>query len=223
MGTRRVEPVRLRRERGPATIPPYSYPPEVPLGAIMPREVNCPECQATLRIQDEFAGMKMRCPRCGGTFTPGEALLEATPVESVTTAPHTPNADAKRPAPREEEEPCPECGEMNRARAKCCRYCKTWLEDEEDDVQVRRGGQWVPCPRCGARGAKRVTWTFWGSFYGPALFNHVRCPQCRYAYNGKTGGSNLVIAILFVSVPAFLIFIILGCLGFVIYNTMSQR
>ena len=61
-----------------------------------------------------------------------------------------------------------------------------------------------PCPRCGAEGAKRVLFTPWGSFYGPALFHHVRCPECRYAYNGRSGGSNLIPAILFVAIPAVL-------------------
>lgn len=78
---------------------------------------------------------------------------------------------------------------------------------------------YVPCPRCGAAGATRVNYTFWGSFYGPRLFHHVRCPRCRHAYNGKTGGSNLVPAILFIAIPAILI---VGLL-FYIYTVLQQR
>jgi rubredoxin len=69
---------------------------------------------------------------------------------------------------------------------------------------------YVPCPRCGARGAERVVFTFWGSFYGPALFTHVQCPKCYYKYNGKTGKSNRIPAILFVSIPLILILAIIG-------------
>ena len=78
----------------------------------------------------------------------------------------------------------------------------------------RRKGKFKPCPKCGATGAKRVNWTAWGSFYGPSLFTHVRCPECDYCYNGKTGGSNLGPAILMVSVPLLLI---LGIIGGVLY------
>ena len=87
--------------------------------------------------------------------------------------------------------------------------------DEEDEEDDRDGGPaYVPCPRCGARGATRVLWTPWGSFYGPALFTHVRCPNCAYAYNGNTGRSNLLPAIFFVTIPLILL---LGLLGLVAY------
>jgi hypothetical protein len=32
----------------------------------------------------------------------------------------------------------------------------------------------------------------------------VRCPECRCTYNGRSGGSNLIPAILFVAVPLIL-------------------
>src|SRR5260370_159857 len=72
-------------------------------------------------------------------------------------------------------------------------------EDLEDyDRRPRRRKiDYKPCPRCGAGGATRVTWTPWGSFYGPALLTHVRCPGCGYAYNGRTGRSNVVGVIFF--------------------------
>jgi hypothetical protein len=78
-----------------------------------------------------------------------------------------------------------------------------------------------PCPRCLADGAQRVLFTAWGSFYGPALFNHVRCPECRCAYNGRSGRSNLVPAIIFVTIPALIIAGLLGFIAVVLYKAMT--
>ncbi len=77
-----------------------------------------------------------------------------------------------------------------------------------------------PCPRCGAEGAKRVLFTPWGSFYGPALFHHVRCPECRCAYNGRSGGSNLLPAVLFVTIPLLLMAAIIAYLSMLIIQRL---
>jgi len=81
--------------------------------------------------------------------------------------------------------------------------------EPDEDAPPPKPGSFKPCPRCGAEGAKRVLFTPWGSFYGPALFNHVRCPECRHAYNGRSGGSNLIPAILFVAIPLLLMIAII--------------
>jgi DNA-directed RNA polymerase subunit M/transcription elongation factor TFIIS len=86
----------------------------------------------------------------------------------------------------------------------------------DEDAPPPKRGSFKPCPRCGAKGAKRVLFTPWGSFYGPALFNHVRCPECRHAYNGRSGGSNLIPAILFVAVPLILMAAIIVYLAMLI-------
>jgi hypothetical protein len=91
-------------------------------------------------------------------------------------------------------------------------------ESEDEEGSSWGGNQYKPCPRCGARKSERVVFTFWGSFYGPALFTHVRCPRCSYAYNGRTGRSNLIPAIIFVTVPLVLILAIFGGLGFLIWR-----
>ncbi len=93
------------------------------------------------------------------------------------------------------------------------------IEADEDAPPVRRKG-FRPCPRCGAEGPKRVLWTPWGSFYGPALFHHVRCRECRYAYNGRTGRSNLLWAMIFVTIPSLIIAGLLTFIGFVLYRAM---
>lgn len=85
-------------------------------------------------------------------------------------------------------------------------------EPEGDDF----ASEWVACPRCGAQESERVLWTFWGSFYGPALFDHVECPACGTRYNGRTGRSNFVPALIFTLIPTLLIMGLLGVITWII-------
>ena len=94
-------------------------------------------------------------------------------------------------------------------------------DDPDEDLPPRRQQGFKPCPRCGAEGARRVLWTPWGSFYGPALFSHVRCPECRCGYNGRTGGSNLIPAIVFVTIPSLMIAGLLAFMAWVIYKAIT--
>jgi len=50
------------------------------------------------------------------------------------------------------------------------------------------------------------------------MFTHVRCVNCGAAYNGRTGRSNLIPAIIFVMVPLALIFVVLCILGWVVWS-----
>jgi predicted Zn finger-like uncharacterized protein len=155
--------------------------------------LSCPSCEASFQVREEYAGKRMKCPKCSAVVTvPSE---EPAAEEAIQPTPAIRRAKDEDPVllnPEEEEE----------------------LEDE--DVERRRS-KFKPCPRCRAWGAKRVVWTPWGSFYGPAMFTHVRCPKCGYGYNGKTGGSNLIPAIIFVTVPAIGICLILVALAWVLY------
>jgi DNA-directed RNA polymerase subunit RPC12/RpoP len=159
----------------------------------MASTITCPRCGASLQVGNVLEGESVPCPRC---------------QERVAAPPGT-----------EPTRPCPECGQLILAAARKCRHCKAWL-DEDDDAEVYRTS-YQPCPRCGAKGATRVLFTFWGSFYGPALFNHVRCPRCSYAYNGKTGRSNLIPVILFVSVPLALILAIVAGVFFLVIKGLG--
>jgi predicted RNA-binding Zn-ribbon protein involved in translation (DUF1610 family) len=211
----------------------------------MPFVITCPGCNASLRLREEYAGKQIKCPRCSHVVSvpaqePAAEAAPPLPPQAVQSAQRTappplpprgtppPPAvasaieeglPAKRAAaaPGERTRPCPNCGERVSLTAEKCRYCKAWLDedDEEDDRPRprRKHTSYKPCPNCGATGATRVTWTPWGSFYGPALFTHVRCPDCGYCYNGRTGRSNLIWAIIFVTIPAVLIIaIIVGLL-----------
>jgi hypothetical protein len=168
------------------------------------------------------AGQQVQCPRCLALVTaPSDDLVEVAIMEGQPApAPPAGITREQPPTAAGPTRPCPECGRPIALTARKCRHCKAWLEDE-DDREIYRTG-FKPCPRCGAGGATRVVFTFWGSFYGPALFHHVRCPACGYAYNGRTGRSNLVPAILFVTIPAVLILAILGGLGYLFWS-MSVR
>jgi len=49
---------------------------------------------------------------------------------------------------------------------------------------------YAPCPQCGCDQAQKASFTWWGGFLGPKLFNHVKCPKCGATFNGRTGKSN---------------------------------
>ena len=50
--------------------------------------------------------------------------------------------------------------------------------------------EYAPCPKCRSANAMRVKFTWWGGLLGPKILTHVKCPQCGYAYNGKSGKDN---------------------------------
>jgi LSD1 subclass zinc finger protein len=185
----------------------------------MPTTMSCPGCQTPLRLREDMGGKKIKCPRCGQVITvPAEeiVMLEAVEDEEVATEPLL-KPQNESVATRS----CPECGERIAWTARTCRHCHAELdddEDEEDEERFAKRSKYKPCPRCGEEEAKRVVWTPWGSFYGPALLSHVRCPECGYAYNGKSGRSNLIPAIIFVSIPLFCILAILAGLGWYIHH-----
>jgi DNA-directed RNA polymerase subunit M/transcription elongation factor TFIIS len=159
---------------------------------------QCPGCSAPLQLRDENAGKNIKCPRCGHIFR--------VPSQSVARDPDPEPAPSAAAVVEEEDVPL-----LEPARARRRDRDRDEDDRDEDDRPLarkrreREESEYQPCPRCDAEGAERVTWTPWGSFYGPALFSHVRCPECGYAYNGKTGGSNLIPAIVFVTIPLLLI------------------
>ena len=62
---------------------------------------------------------------------------------------------------------------------------------------------YAPCSKCGASNAKALKFTWWGGALGPKLLTHVKCLDCGYKYNGKSGKDNTAgIAIYFVVVGA---------------------
>ncbi len=198
----------------------------------MVETVSCPGCQTKLKMKPEYAGKKIKCPRCAQMIlVPDARGVTAAPPKVAAAKKATPKG---RAAPREEEDeaavmtsprkkkgrqsdmsPCPECGEMVDNDARKCPHCRTPLEvDDEEEYK-----KWKKCPECGQKRARRVLWTFWGSFYFTAIFKHVRCEECGTTYNGKTGKSNLGPAVICVSVPLLAI----AAIGHVILWIIRDR
>jgi DNA-directed RNA polymerase subunit M/transcription elongation factor TFIIS len=169
--------------------------------ANMAEVLKCPGCQAVLRVRDDMVGKQIKCPRCA-------RAVEVPAPGAITEKPG-------RPA----DEPAAEGIAKQRRRGTEEPVLVDPMEDEEEEVPVRTRSKYVPCPRCGAEEARRVKFTFWGSYYFTALFKHVRCQECGCAYNGRTGRSNLLPAIVCVTVAAVAF---LGVLG-VIYWLFHSR
>jgi hypothetical protein len=165
----------------------------------MTHTITCPSCQAALQIRPEYAGRSVHCPRCSATV-------------SVPAAAAAPEAPAAQPAPAEHIE---EVRPVSRAAPRQPVVLTAVGEGpapprplprrEEPEDRPRRRASYKPCPRCGKGGAERVLWTPWGSFYGPAMLTHVRCPACGYGYNGRTGHSNALGIFFFTLIPLLLL------------------
>jgi hypothetical protein len=174
----------------------------------MPVSLKCHGCKSTLKVRDELAGKKVKCPRCQ------TVLLVPDEEEAVAVGASQARAKAQQRA-RTGKTGRIQAAEPAARRQQAIRTTRrTENEDLPPREARRRGkrgkpGKYKPCPRCGAEDPTRVKWTAWGSFYGPAMFSHVACSECGYCYNGKTGRSNMVPAIVFVTVP------LVGILGII--------
>jgi hypothetical protein len=182
--------------------------------------LKCPGCRSKLRLRGDLAGRKVKCPRCDKVLLVPEAEVEVAVAaeeeeedDRITEA----AAPRRKASSRIQREKPSSRGKRTMRQPR--------EEEEEDDRRHRddkggkKGKKYKPCPKCGSGGAERVKWTAWGSFYGPAMFSHVRCPECDYCYNGKTGRSNLIPAIIFTLVP------LLGIIGIIvaIFIMLQQR
>jgi predicted Zn finger-like uncharacterized protein len=91
----------------------------------MPLRVACPTCSAVVAIPDQFAGKRVRCPKCKNTFlAPGQAVLEG---EILVDEP------AEEEEPEQEREP-----EEERPRKKKKKKKRRSYDDDED--RGRGGG-----------------------------------------------------------------------------------
>lgn len=187
----------------------------------MALKIACSKCNARLQVREELAGKKVKCPKC-------TAVVPVPLPETVEEVEQTPEVEEVQEKPaarikRKEDVAATPRGRIQRKEdleppARSRKHAEP--EDEEENLEdsddsetkssrSKKGKKskadkgstkWAPCPRCGETRAKKVLYTFWGSAIGPAIFSHVRCQECGMGYNGRTGKSNLIAAILCITI-----------------------
>ncbi|MCI0339589.1 MAG: hypothetical protein L0216_00325 [Planctomycetales bacterium] len=66
----------------------------------MAQVVTCPHCQGNCAVDEAHLGMALKCPRCGGQFTPGGGAAKAgAPVAAAPKGAAAPPPPPRRPAP----------------------------------------------------------------------------------------------------------------------------
>jgi predicted RNA-binding Zn-ribbon protein involved in translation (DUF1610 family) len=182
----------------------------------------CSSCRTNFAVSEESPA-EVPCPQCGTLIATSHKPAQDDIWDVLPAARDREElildvlpASAGQPA----ASACSHCGRAIPTGGRNCPYCGR-LPDEDDDAD-EPGMSFKPCPRCNKSGAERVVWTPWGSFYGPYLLSHVRCPGCGYKYNGKTGRSNLVPAVIFVVVPLLGILFIVGGLAVWLYYSLGS-
>jgi predicted Zn finger-like uncharacterized protein len=172
----------------------------------------CKSCGSQLRVRDEYLGRAMKCPKCGQTIQPGvEVDADVREVQPAPGPIHEVRAGPRPVVLQPVDDDVPEVRPKKRQRE------AGWAGEGEGEVDVRRRkpvpGGYAPCPKCGNTDAERVIFTFWGSFHITNLVCHVQCPSCGTCYNGRTGRSNFLVALLCVMIPLLLIIGVIGALA----------
>jgi hypothetical protein len=214
----------------------------------MPVTLHCTGCKSTLKVRDDLVGKKIKCPKCATLLlVAAEKEEELAPVDvdpdesgeaparkSRSRRDDDEEEDRDRRRDRDRDDDRRQAIRTDRDRDRDRRRRDDDEEEDDDRDRKRRRdrddadedyeervvkkSKFKRCPRCEAPNPKKVKWTAWGSFYGPAMFSHVQCQECGYCYNGKTGGSNLIPAIIFVTVPLLGILGIIGAIFYVIFS-----
>jgi ribosomal protein S27E len=178
--------------------------------------ITCQHCSRDIRVADEHAGKRIRCPGCKEVLTlPASASApqpaKAAPVPSSIKKTAPPPIPKRRPPEDDDEE---------------IAVAEAVDEDEEEDDEPRprkrkrrkrrgRQGSYADCPNCDAPGdASPVGFTWWGGILGPRLLSHVRCNDCGTCYNGSSGKSNDTAILIYVLVSLF-ITLMVGALALV--------
>jgi hypothetical protein len=176
--------------------------------------ITCQHCSRDIRVADEHAGKRIRCPGCKEVLTLPAAApqpAKAAPVPSSIKKAAPPPIPKRRPPEDDDEE---------------IAVAEAVDEDEEEDDEPRprkrkrrkrrgRQGSYADCPNCDAPGdASPVGFTWWGGILGPRLLSHVRCNDCGTCYNGSSGKSNDTAILIYVLVSLF-ITLMVGALALV--------
>ena len=111
-------------------------------------EFRCPNCEKLLKVGDEKAGVRAKCPGCGDSLTipmmdadivEAEGFDDNDDEEYVQSQPTAPTPS--RSEPNAEMTTCPMCAEVIRAAAKRCRFCGFSEDDPEDEPELWRDGK----------------------------------------------------------------------------------
>jgi hypothetical protein len=197
----------------------------------MASTVTCPGCQVKLKLKPEYAGKKLKCPRCTRVMLiPAARNVTAAPPKAVAAkaaaapagkvpagkAPPLPAKTKPKPVPFEDDDAAVVTAPAKKKKDRKtdmtpCPECGEMVDVDAKKCPYCKVAleaddeeeykKWRKCPRCGKQMARSVLWTIWGSFYMTRLFHHVRCEECGLTYNGTTGKSNRGPAVVCLSTP----------------------
>lgn len=89
--------------------------------------VSCEGCGKQLKVRDEAAGKRVKCPECGGVIAIPELgeVVDAEAADDNPFAGGNISSTGKTVANEDQHDrkPCPACGEMIVKAAAKCRYC----------------------------------------------------------------------------------------------------
>jgi ribosomal protein S27E len=176
--------------------------------------ITCQHCTRDIRVADEHAGKKIRCPGCKEVLVLPAAAPAVKPAKAAPAPSPSPIKKAAPPPVPKRRPPEDDDEEIAVAEAVA--------EDEDDEPRPRkrkrlkrrsrgRKGRYADCPNCDAPGdASPVVFTWWGGMIGPRLLSHVRCNDCGTCYNGSSGKSNDTAILIYTLVSVFISLMILG-------------
>lgn len=147
-------------------------------------KVSCDSCGKQLKVRDEAAGKRVKCPDCGSVVQ----IPEPDDVMDAETADDNPFAgdDVSSEGAEYNRKPCPACGEMIVKTAGKCRYCGEIFDpalkkkakakrsrsssgyNDGDDMST---GDWVVALICSGIGCiAGVVWMIQGKPKGTKMF-----------------------------------------------------
>jgi hypothetical protein len=68
------------------------------------------------------------------------------------------------------------------------------------------------CPRCQCPYVSKPGFTWWGGFLGPKIIDHVKCNNCAFAFNPRTGQSITGAIVIYSVVVGVLVLVLFGVL-----------
>ena len=148
--------------------------------------VSCDSCGKQLKVRDEAAGKRVKCPDCGSVVQ----IPEPDDVLDAEAADDNPFAgeDISSDGATENRKPCPACGEMIVKTAAKCRFCgeifdpalkkkakakgkKSFITGTDPDSEDMSTGDWVIAIICSNIGCiAGIVWMIQGKPKGTKMF-----------------------------------------------------